>query len=152
MGKIFNKGLDKDDQKDETFKRLKDIGDKNESQLEVIRDKREKQLGAIKNINTASKPLRAISYFSQLSPKAKELFEKIKNEPNDIDFTKLFCVKDNKTIFNFTVFKNSMKFASDSYRGGITLKRAEKIQRKMLKKLESLENYIPIKPEKKNYI
>ena len=36
MGKTFNKGLDKDDQKEWLFKRLKNTEDKNEEQLELF--------------------------------------------------------------------------------------------------------------------
>ena len=36
LGKIFNKGLDKDDQKQGLFKRLKNIEDKNEDQLKLL--------------------------------------------------------------------------------------------------------------------
>ena len=36
LGKIFNKGLDKDDQKEGLFKRLKNIEDKNEEQLKLF--------------------------------------------------------------------------------------------------------------------
>ena len=36
MGKIFNKGLDKDDKKEGLFKRLKNIEDKNEEQLKLL--------------------------------------------------------------------------------------------------------------------
>ena len=36
LGKIFNKGLDKDDQKEGLFKRLKNIEDKNEEQLKLL--------------------------------------------------------------------------------------------------------------------
>ena len=60
QGKIFNKGLGKDDKKEGLFKRPKNIEVKNEKQLD-----------------TNSKSLKLISYFSQLSTKAKELFEKI---------------------------------------------------------------------------
>ena len=35
LGKIFNKGLDKDDKKGVLFKRLKNIEDKNEEQLKL---------------------------------------------------------------------------------------------------------------------
>ena len=42
LGKIFNKGLDKDDQKEGLFNRLKNIEDKSE-------DQSKKQLDAIKN-------------------------------------------------------------------------------------------------------
>ena len=74
LGKIFSKGLSKDDKKEGLFKRLTNIEDKNEKQLNTIEDKNEKQL------DTNSKSLKPISYFSQLSTKAKELFEKIKKE------------------------------------------------------------------------
>ena len=36
LGKIFNKGLDKDDKKEGLFKRLKNIEDKNEEQLKLL--------------------------------------------------------------------------------------------------------------------
>ena len=36
MGKIFNKGLDKDDKKEWLFRRLTNIEDKNEVQLKLL--------------------------------------------------------------------------------------------------------------------
>ena len=74
LGKIFNKGLSKDNEKEGLFKRLKYIEDKNKKQLKAIEDKNEKQL------DTNSKSLKSISYFSQLSTEAKELLEKIKKK------------------------------------------------------------------------
>ena len=65
--------------------------------LKAIEDKNEKQLDT---------NLKSISYFSQLSTKAKELFGKIKKEINDINPEKIFCVKTDETIFNFNKFKN----------------------------------------------
>ena len=38
LGKIFNKGLSEDDQKEGLFKRLKNIETKNEVQLQAIKD------------------------------------------------------------------------------------------------------------------
>ena len=96
LGKIFNKGLNKDDQKEELFKRLKNVEDKNKKQLD-----------------THSKSLKSISYFSQLRARAKELFEKIRKEKNDIDPEKFVCVKTDGTIFNFNKFKNSLDLASE---------------------------------------
>ena len=87
LGKMFNKGLSKDDKKG-LFKRLKNIEDKNEKQLKAIEDKNEKQL------DTNSKSLKSISYFSQLSTKTKELLEKIKKEKNDIDPEKICLCKN----------------------------------------------------------
>ena len=60
LGKIFNKGLGKDNQKEILLKRLKDIGDKNKNQLEVIKNQGENQLDMLKNI-TDSKSLTQIS-------------------------------------------------------------------------------------------
>ena len=74
LGKMFNKGLSKDDQKEGLFKRLKNIEDKNEKQLKSIEDENENQL------DTNSKSLKSISYFRQLSTKAKELFEKLQKK------------------------------------------------------------------------
>ena len=51
LGKLFNKGLDEDDQKEGLFKRLKNIEGKNEAQLK-----------AIKNINVSSKLLKTIGF------------------------------------------------------------------------------------------
>ena len=62
LGKIFNKGLDKDeDKKEGLLRRLKNIEDHGKKQLD-----------------TDSKSLKSIGYFGQLSTKAKELFERIK--------------------------------------------------------------------------
>ena len=47
LGKVFNKGLDKDDQKQTILKRLKNIEGKNEEQLKPIEDQGKKQLDAI---------------------------------------------------------------------------------------------------------
>ena len=44
LGRTVNKGLDKDDQKEGLFKRLKNIEDKNEEQLKAIEDQKTKIL------------------------------------------------------------------------------------------------------------
>ena len=63
LGKVFNKELDKDDQKETLLKKLKNIEDHGKKLL-------------AKN----SQSLKAIDYFSQLSAKAKELYLKIKKK------------------------------------------------------------------------
>ena len=74
LDKVFSKGLKEDDKEEGLFKRLKNIEDKNEKQLEVIKNYVKKQL------DTDSKLLKSIGYFSQLIPEARELFERIKKE------------------------------------------------------------------------
>ena len=44
LSNIFNKGLNKDDQKEGLLKSVKNIGDKNEKLLKTIKDKNKKQL------------------------------------------------------------------------------------------------------------
>ena len=72
LGKIFNKGLSKDDKKEGLFKRLKNIEDKNEEQLKAIEDQGKKQLEETKNINIGSKPLKTISFFTTINEKTKK--------------------------------------------------------------------------------
>ena len=64
LGKIFNKGLDKDDKKEGLFKRLENIKDKNEEQLQAIKDQGEKQLKELKDIDK-SKTIKAIGEISK---------------------------------------------------------------------------------------
>ena len=86
MGKIFNKGLSEDDQKEGLFKRLKNIEDKNE-------DQSKKQLDAIKNINISSKPLKKIVFFSTVSDEAKQLMINIKQVDNWLHTAQLICTR-----------------------------------------------------------
>ena len=76
---------------------------------------------AIKNINTGSKSLKTITFFSGLSPAAKQLMNEIKKEKNDIDPEKLVCTKSDGNVLNLNTFKPSFKFASSIYDGMIKL-------------------------------
>ena len=125
--------MSKDDKKEGLFKRLKNIEVKNEKQLD-----------------TNSKSLKSISYFSQLSTKAKELFEKIKKEKNDIDPEKFVCVKTDGTIFNFNKFKISLDLASNIYRNKKLLKDAGNEQNEIKILLNKLRKYNPTKLKKIN--
>ena len=139
---MFNKGLSKDDQKEGLFKRLKNIENKNEKQLKSIEDKNENQF------DTNSKSLKSISYFSQLTTKAKELFEKLQKKKNDIDSEKCVCVKTDETIFNFTKIKNPLDLASNIYRNKSLLKDAEDKQNEIKILLNKLRKYSPTKIKK----
>ena len=43
LGRVFNKGLDKDDKKEDLFKRLENMKNTNLTQLEAIKNQGEKQ-------------------------------------------------------------------------------------------------------------
>ena len=49
LGKVFNKGLKKEDKKQELLKKLKNVEDKNEEQLQMIKNKDSKDL-SIKSV------------------------------------------------------------------------------------------------------
>ena len=49
LSRIFNKGLDKDDQKEGLLKRLKNIEGKNEEQLKTIKDQGKKLTHLLQN-------------------------------------------------------------------------------------------------------
>ena len=139
---MFNKGLSKDDQKEGLFKRLKNIENKNEKQLKSIEDKNENQF------DTNSKSLKSISYFSQLTTKAKELFEKLQKKKNDIDSEKCVCVKTDEAIFNFIKIKNPLDLASNIYGNKSLLKDAEDKQNEIKILLNKLRKYSPTKIKK----
>ena len=76
LGKIFNKGLDKDDKKEGLFKRLENIIDKNEEQLQAIKDQREKQLKELKNIdNNKTLIMKQINYCLNLKKSIKDMIK-----------------------------------------------------------------------------
>ena len=119
MNKIFNKGLDKDDQKEGLFKRLKSIGDKNEDQEKT-------QLDAIKNINIGSKLLKTIGFFSAISEEAKKLIVDIKQIDDWLDTAQLLCTKtDRKTKYDFNNFTFPSKFTLKIYHHDLMLQEVE---------------------------
>ena len=80
--------------------------------------------------------------FSGLSPDAKQLLNKIKEEENDIESPKIICINSDGKLFNFNTFKPLLKFASNIYNGKITLGEAKKDQHEMFKQLKDLEGTI----------
>ena len=120
LGRVFNKGLDKEDKKEGLLKRLKNLESKNEEQLREIKDQGKRQLHEIKNKSNDTKVLKAIRFFSNLSQAAKELLDKIKKEKNNINPEKLVCAHTNRTLYDFNIFKNSLAFASSIYSSKIS--------------------------------
>ena len=92
MGKIFNKGLSKDDKKEELFKRLENIKDKNEEQLQAIKDQRGKQLKEFKNIDKG-KTLKAIGEISRKNDEANKLLSEFRKIDEILDNSELVCTK-----------------------------------------------------------
>ena len=102
LGKIFNKGLDKDDQKEGLFKRLKNIEDKNEELL--------KAKNKTENIKEVT------DFVDQpLSLEAKELIEEIRVIQKDVDYRKLKIRGGSNTDYDFSDYKTLKELFRDLY-------------------------------------
>ena len=148
LGKIFNKGLSEDHKKEGLLKRLKNIEDKNEEQLQAIKDKGEKQLKELKNINK-SKTLKAIGEISRKNDEANEILLDIKKIDETLDNAELICTKTDRTKYDFNIFVLPLKFVERIYNYKITLDEVKEDQDKLEKLIIRLENYSAKKREKK---
>ena len=127
LGKIFNKGLDKDDKKEGLFKRLENIKDKNEEQLQAIKDQGEKQLKELKNIDK-SKTLKAIGEISKKNDEANKLLSEFRKIDETLDNVELVFKKADGTKYDFNRFLLPLKFIEKIHNYEITLDEARNYQ------------------------
>ena len=142
LGKIFNKGLDKDDKKEGLFKRLENIKDKNEEQLQAIKDQGEKQLKELKNIDK-SKTLKAIGKISKKNDEANKLLSEFKKIDETLDNAELVCTKTDVSKYEFNCILSPLKFVEKIFNYEITLDEAKDDQDKLEKLIIRLERYKP---------
>ena len=103
LGKIFNKGLNKDEDKQGLLKRLKNIEDKNEKLLEVKGKTKE-------NIKEVT------DFVDQpLNFEVKELIEEIKVIQKDVDYRKLKIRGGNNVDYDFSDYKTFKELFRDLY-------------------------------------
>ena len=102
LGKIFNKGLSKDDKENRLFKRLKNIENAHKN--------------LIKNDDKDTKPPNVFNYLKSLSPKAKDLMDQIEDD-DDIDINKLAFVGSDREKCNFNTFRMPLHFLSAIFKG-----------------------------------
>ena len=101
MGKVFNKGLSKDDNKEGLLKRLKNIEDKNEKPLEV------------KN-NTEENTKELTNFVDQpLSLETKELVNEIKDIQKNVNYRKLKIRGGNNVDYDFSDYKTFKELFRD---------------------------------------
>ena len=130
LGRVFTKGLDKDDQKDGLFKRLKNIEDKNEQLLKTT-NKTEN----IKHVNDFVK--------EPLSLEAKTLIEEIRTTQKDANYRKLKIKSGNNATYDFSDYKIFKELFRDLYYRKMTIDDAEHIQAEFDLMLNVLSNYTP---------
>ena len=85
------------------MKILKNIEDKNKKQSKAIKYQGNKQLNAIKNINTGSKSLKTIIFFSGLSPEAKKLMKRLKKKKMILILKNVIVQKSDGKILTLTL-------------------------------------------------
>ena len=149
LGKIFNKGLSEDDKKEGLFKRIKNIENKNLTQLQAIKDQGEKQLKELKNIDK-NKTLKAIDEISKRNAESNRTLLDIKKIDTKLDTAELVCTKTDGTKYNFNTFALSLKFVEKIFNYEITLDEAKDDQDKLEKLIIRLERYKPKINKKKN--
>ena len=142
LGKIFYKGLDKDDRKEGLFKRPENIKDKNEEQLQVINDQGEKQLKELKNIGE-NKTLKAIDEISKKNDEANKLLFEFKKINDTLDNAELVRTKTDGTKYDFNHFLLPLKFTEKIFKYEITLDEAIEKQAELKELINKLNNYGP---------
>ena len=110
LSKFFNKRLKEEDKKEGLLKRLKNIENKNEEQLEAIEDQREVQTKIIRT-NKIKPPLLKSIYTQDVknrridNDEAKRIFRILEDmDGNKIDYSKLVYRSDDNDLFDFTKF------------------------------------------------
>ena len=134
LGKIFNKGLDKDDQKEGLFKRLKNIEDKNEELLKA-KNKTENIKEVTDFVN------------EPLSLEAKNLIEQINIIQKDVDYRKLKIIGGNRVEYDFSDCRTFKELFRDLYYKKRSRNDAEAYQIQFDTILYNLNKYSPKNPK-----
>ena len=116
---VFNKGLKTDEKQEGLLKRLKNIEDKTNNQLQAIKDNKDSQLG-IKSIGYAIK--------EELSQEAKNMLEKLNNQEKFINYKKLYFKGGNNLDYDFSKYRSLKELFKAIYYKNIRLEKAERIQ------------------------
>ena len=144
LGQVFITGLDAGKKQEGLLKRLKNIEDKADRQLE---ENKNNQLG-IKSIGYAIN--------EKLSQEAKSMFEKLNNKEELINYRKLKFTRGNKVDYDFTNFISLLELFKAIYHGTILIPGAEREQDEFNDELKKLEKYRPrttkFKDDKKDFL
>ena len=116
MGQVFNKGLDSSEKQERLLKRLKNIEDNTDKQLNENKDS---QLG-MKSIGYTVK--------EELSQEAKNMLEKLNNQEKLINYRKLNFTEGNKVNYDFSEYRSLKELFEAIHYKNITIEKAERIQ------------------------
>ena len=140
LGKIFNKGLNEDDQKEGLFKRLENTKDTNLTQLQATKDWGKQQLRQLKNIDK-SNTIKAINEIRRKNDEANKILLDVKKTDTKLDTEELVFTKTGGTKYDFNIFALPLKFVEKINNYEITLDEAIEDQNKLEKLIFRLNNY-----------
>ena len=139
LGQTFNKGLITNEKQKGLLKRLKNIEDKTENQLDLIRDQGDRQLDLIGKSYTQKTD--NITFENEDNEKLRDLAKYIKSKTKEIVNKNFVHSTYNKT-YNFNKKTHLGDFANRLYDKELSFDKAKKEQKDVLKKIDELEGRI----------
>ena len=136
LGQVFNKGLDTSTKQVGLLKRLKNIEDKTDRQLQ---ENKENQLG-IKSIGYTIK--------EELSQEAKNILEKFNNQEKLINYKKCNFKRGNTVDYDFSEYRSLKELFKAIYYRNIRIEKTERLQGEFDAIIGVLNLYGPRKTEK----
>ena len=133
LGQVFNKGLDTSEKQVGLLKRLKNVEDKTDRQLEENKDNQLR----VKSIGYTVK--------EKLSQEAKNMLEKLNNQEKLINYKKLYFKRGNKVDYDFTNFSSLKELFRAIYYGEILIPGAKREQDNFDDIIKILKAYKPRK-------
>ena len=124
LGKVFNKGLKEDEEEERILKRLSNINDDNEKQLQEIKNE---HLKLVKRIRDDKRKLKSLIYQIDKEDVGQlDYFDNLVKLELGIDYTKLYCQSGNKDkdAFNFNKCRLMIDFYQRLKNSLITFKKA----------------------------
>ena len=126
LGKVFNKGLEKEDKKEGLLKRLKNIEGRNGEQLETTKDQGKKQLQILTSKTDIRVHLQNVYFKDRLGFESKKFLMTLKNKIKRLIIQTLSALAQ---VSNITIILPSClglrSFAESIYNGNLSLKAAK---------------------------
>ena len=137
LGQMFNKGLDSGEKQKALLKRLKNIEDKTDKQLNENKDN---QLG-VKSIGYTVK--------EELSQEAKNMLGKLNDQEKLITYKKFNFRGGNNVDYDFSEYRSLKELFKAIYYRKITIKEGERIRDDFDAMIGALKSYKPKRPKYK---
>ena len=134
LGQVFNKGLDSSEKQEGLLKRLKNIEDKTNNQLQANEDQKYNQ--------SVLKPI-GYTIRNQLPEKAIKAFNDLVDKEKTINYTRLHYKGCNNNEYDFTIFSSLGELLKQIYYGKLLIPAVEREQDEFYYLLDDLKKYNP---------